>query len=141
MTEFKTVGFTKDNEDNIIIPEGLNQFYTQVFDEFKLIHLIAFLYCNRAKKVIIFVSSCETVNFLYELLKDFEFINGNIKLFSSVEMLKLHGKMKHDERKVIFKSFFNSTKCIYYINHSFPNFYRCSKQRIRFPCCRHYCAL
>lgn len=111
MTLFKTVGFNKDNEDDIVIPEGLTQYYSIVFDEFKLVHLIAFLYCNRGKKVIIFVSSCETVNFLHSVIKDFEFINGNIKMFGNIEVLKLHGKMKHDERKVIFKSFFNSKKC------------------------------
>ncbi len=111
MTQFKTVGFNKDNEDDMVIPEGLTQYYTIVFDEFKLVHLIAFLYCNRGKKVIIFVSSCETVNFLHSVIKDFEFIYGNLKMFSNVEVLKLHGKMKHDERKVIFKSFFNSKKC------------------------------
>jgi len=50
MTQFKTVGFNKDNEDDIVIPEGLTQYYTIVFDEFKLVHLMAFLYCNRERR-------------------------------------------------------------------------------------------
>lgn len=111
MTGFKTVGFKKDDEDKIVVPEGLTQFYTCVYEEFKLVHLIAFLYCNRGKKIIVFVSTCETVNFLCELLKSYEFLYGNVQFFKETEILKLHGKMKHDERKVIFKSFFNSTKC------------------------------
>jgi superfamily II DNA/RNA helicase len=108
MTQFKTVGFSKDNEDTIVIPEGLTQYYSMVFDEFKLIHLIAFLFCHRDKKIIIFVSSCETVNFLLSVIKNFEFLIENVKFFENVELLKLHGKMKHDERKVIFKSFLSS---------------------------------
>lgn len=110
MTQFKTVGFSKENEDDIIIPEGLTQYYSIVYDEFKLVHLVAFLYCHKDKRVIIFVSSCETVNFIQSVLKEFEFLIGGEKLFSELEILKLHGKMKHDERKIIFKSFLNSNR-------------------------------
>lgn len=113
MTGFKAVGFKKD-DDSIVLPDRLNQYYTLVYDEYKLIHLIAILFILRSKKVIIFASTCETVNYLSQLLQELQ-ITQDVSFFENQKILKLHGKMKHDERKVIFSEFL-STNCIFIRN-------------------------
>ena len=135
MKGFKAVGFEQktnkddEEEENEIIhaASGLNQYYTFVHDEFRLINLIAFLYNNINSKVIIFVSTCDAVEFLQKLLTEIDIdplyeiesskpkskhqpqsqpvsSNNKIKLISQT-IYKLHGKMKHDERKEIFSQF------------------------------------
>ena len=163
----------EDNE-NYSIPTTLVQEYSVVFDEFRLIHLICQIYNNSNKKIMLFVSCCDTVNFLQEFLSNFEFNlehlinegevgvgfnkyknrddannksnnNNNKKSFNNKNdkfgksssnssnkdsgkdadggnnkdnsdptkklkivnspILKLHGKMTHEERKKIFKEF------------------------------------
>ena len=102
MKGFKTVGMDSKEEESEAVPTGLNQYYLPTFDEFKLIHLICLLGANDPAKSIVFVHTCEQANFLYELFKNVH-VNGK-KLFE-FEFLKLHGKMKHDERHEIFKKF------------------------------------
>lgn len=139
MKGFKAVGFEQKNkkeedekEEQEIVHEanGLNQFYSFISDEFRLINLIAFIYNNVNSKMIIFVSTCDCVNFLSKLLTEIEIdplyeivagkgTKGQDKLIKSKNMkmklisqtvYKLHGKMKHDERKMIFNEFNKNKK-------------------------------
>ena len=105
--------------------QNITQFYTCIYDEYRLVHLIAFLYNNFQSKTIIFVSTCDLCEYLSKLITEIEIdINNNINnntntknqkstkassekyinLFSQ-KTYKLHGKMKHDERKIVFNDF------------------------------------
>ena len=134
MKGFKAIGFEKEDndnnkkennneikEDNIINhnnylsnlkQQNITQLYSYIYDEFKLVHLIAFLYNNIQKKTIIFVSTCDLCEYLSKIITEIEInINNNdkspeknINLFSQ-KTYKLHGKMKHEERKIVFNEF------------------------------------
>ena len=134
MKGFKAIGFEKEDndnnkkennneikEDNIINhnnylsnlkQQNITQLYSYIYDEFKLVHLIAFLYNNFQKKTIIFVSTCDLCEYLSKIITEIEInINNNdnspeknINLFSQ-KTYKLHGKMKHEERKIVFNEF------------------------------------
>ena len=115
-----------ENLENISPSNTLQQYFSYVNDEFRLITLIAFLYNNTGKKIMIFMSTCDGVNFLSNLLNQIEIdINFRIepkelnrkqnnkllkekpnkrKIIKS-NLYKLHGKMKHDERKEIFTKY------------------------------------
>jgi ATP-dependent RNA helicase DDX31/DBP7 len=108
--------------------QNITQYYSYINDEYRLIHLIAFLYNNLFQKAIIFVSTCDLCEFLSKIIIDIEIdinykseISPNpkdksktktkqnlgekfIHLFSQ-KTYKLHGKMKHDERKIVFNEF------------------------------------
>ena len=134
MKGFKAIGFEKEDndnnkkennneikEDNIINhnnylsnlkQQNITQLYSYIYDEFKLVHLIAFLYNNFQKKTIIFVSTCDLCEYLSKIITEIEInINNNdkspeknINLFTQ-KTYKLHGKMKHEERKIVFNEF------------------------------------
>jgi len=108
--------------------QNITQYYSYINDEYRLIHLIAFLYNNLNQKAIIFVSTCDLCEYLSKIITDLEidinYKSDNIQttkdkkntkskssndskfinLFSQ-KTYKLHGKMKHDERKIVFKEF------------------------------------
>lgn len=94
-----------DNEDIQTIPSNIKQYYSLVYDEFRLIHLICFLYLMKNKKIIIFINNCESVDFHLDLFSKIK-LNG-YKLFPNeeFELLKLHGKIKHEERVEVFKKY------------------------------------
>ena len=121
-----------NNSENITIASGIKQYYSNISDEFRLISLLGFLYTIPNAKIIIFVSTCVCVDFLQKLLSEAEVdlyydidetskrklpkdkVNTNQKAFQSKSkkikfitqtVYKLHGKMKHDERKEIFNNF------------------------------------
>ncbi len=115
-----------ENLENISTSNTIQQYFSYINDEFRLITLIAFLYNNTGKKIIIFMSTCDGVNFITNLLNKIEIdINYKIEQKESNRQLnnkllnekpnkkkiiksniyKLHGKMKHDERKEIFTKF------------------------------------
>lgn len=80
MKGFKTVGFdlkSQNEDDEYVAAKGLNQYYSQVYDEFRLITLISFIRSNQDKKIIVFASTCDTVNLIYEMLSNIE-IEKNI---------------------------------------------------------------
>ena len=106
--------------------QNITQYYSCIYDEYKLVHLLAFLYNNIQKKAIIFVSTCDLCEYLSKLISEIQIdLNYNpvintiksskekskpkssekyINLFSQ-KTYKLHGKMKHDERKIVFNEF------------------------------------
>ena len=107
--------------------QNITQYFSYINDEFRLIHLIAFLYNNLFQKTIIFVSTCDLCEYLSKIITELEIdINyksdievnpkdkqksskvdsrpKNTNLFTQ-KTYKLHGKMKHDERKIVFNEF------------------------------------
>ena len=73
MENYVKVGFNetgteekKETAEDIIgsIPKQIQQFFMEVPVQYRLVYLIAFLYSNQSEKTIVFVSNCETVNFL-----------------------------------------------------------------------------
>ena len=73
MENYVKVGFNetgteekKETAEDIIgsIPKQIQQFFMEVPVQYRLVYLLAFLYCNQSEKTIVFVSNCETVNFL-----------------------------------------------------------------------------
>jgi len=82
MVQEVRVGFeTKEDEkesldeENIIdlrntIPDSIQQHYLQVATQkFKWLYLLAFLNYHQDSKIIVFLSTCDCVNYLVELLK------------------------------------------------------------------------
>lgn len=160
MKGFKSVGFDIKTEDDVYeAPTGLKQYYSIIYDEFRLVNLCAFLFNHPNSKIIIFVSNCDTVNFLQSLFENINFdtkhlykqnnINSKnsykskdgkdiesikFKMLNS-PIYKLHGKLEHEKRKQIFKEFNkeqpgNNIKFINLLRNS--NCHRCSCKRSRF---------
>ena len=59
------------DEENIIdsIPKQVKQFWMQIPTQYRLLYLLAFLYAHQDKKVIVFGSTCETINLLTQMCK------------------------------------------------------------------------
>jgi ATP-dependent RNA helicase DDX31/DBP7 len=121
MEEYVKVGFEhneekKESEDVVgSIPKQVQQFYMEIPVQYRLVYLLAFLYGHQSEKVIVFASTCETVNFLQTVFQKFDWnqcgrrvdqdeeaatsnttpkqllFNGNIH--------KLHGDMEQEARK------------------------------------------
>ena len=52
--------------------QNITQYYSYINDEYRLIHLIAFLYNNLFQKTIIFVSTCDLCEYLSKIITDIE---------------------------------------------------------------------
>ena len=52
--------------------QNITQYYSYINDEYRLIHLIAFLYNNLYQKAIIFVSTCDLCEYLSKIITDLE---------------------------------------------------------------------
>ena len=125
--ENEKYNINKTNYLSSLKQQNITQFYSCIYDEYRLVHLIAFLYNTFQQKTIIFVSTCDLCEYLSKLITEIEIdINyeqnqkiikdksnpnskkelseKNINLFSQ-KTYKLHGKMKHDERKIVFNDF------------------------------------
>lgn len=87
------------------VSTNLRQFSSIVYDEFRLIHLMSFLYTLKDKKTIVFLNNCESVDYHAEIISKINI--NNVPLFSNkhTQIMKLHGKMKHTERLEIFNKF------------------------------------
>ena len=125
--ENEKYNINRNNYLSSLKQQNITQFYSCIYDEYRLVHLIAFLYNTFQQKTIIFVSTCDLCEYLSKLITEIEIdINyeqnsknnkdksnpnpkkesseKNINLFSQ-KTYKLHGKMKHDERKIVFNDF------------------------------------
>ena len=126
--ENEKYNINKNNYLSSLKQQNITQFYSCIYDEYRLVHLIAFLYNTFQQKTIIFVSTCDLCEYLSKLITEIEIdinyeqniknnnkdksnLNSkkdssekNINLFSQ-KTYKLHGKMKHDERKIVFNDF------------------------------------
>ncbi|KFP82175.1 putative ATP-dependent RNA helicase DDX31, partial [Apaloderma vittatum] len=107
------------DQEDFAVPEKLKQYVMMVPSKLKLVTLAAFILekCKFEKhhKMIIFFSSCEQVEFYYELL--LKVLSGGPESeqpqHSSVssaclQFLRLHGNMEQEERTEVFQEFLKS---------------------------------
>ncbi|NWI96771.1 DDX31 helicase, partial [Pitta sordida] len=105
-------------QENFAVPEKLKQYVMIVPSKLRLVTLAAFILekCKFEKrhKMIIFFSSCEQVEFYYEL-----FVKvlaggpgveqaGHSSLSVCLQFLRLHGDMEQEERTEVFQEFLKS---------------------------------
>ena len=69
MSSYVSVGFETDKDSEVQVPSTIQQLYSFVPTEYRLHYLLAFLFCKRNSKVILFMSTCQGVNYFYELIK------------------------------------------------------------------------
>uniref|UniRef100_A0A8D3C9W6 ATP-dependent RNA helicase n=1 Tax=Scophthalmus maximus TaxID=52904 RepID=A0A8D3C9W6_SCOMX len=94
-----------DQSESFAVPEALQQFVVLVPSKIRLVCLAAFLLdkCQN-NKVIVFVSSCEVVEFLHLLFTSvLSGTSANRK--PPPGFLRLHGNMKQEERSEVFQKF------------------------------------
>lgn len=126
------VGTPGDEEENLIatIPVQIQQFYVEIPTQYRILYLLSFLFTHQTSKVIVFVSNCELVNFLNQLVSNLDwqrFANRDFadgtqvavtpnaakaedkppNILAGGHVYKLHGDMDHSERK---KNFFGFDK-------------------------------
>ncbi|KAM6336851.1 ATP-dependent DNA helicase DDX31 isoform 1-T1 [Alca torda] len=106
-------------QENFAVPEKLKQYVMMVPSKLRLVTLAAFILekCKFEKhhKMIIFFSSCEQVEFYYELL--LKVLSGGLESeqperssvsSASLQFLRLHGNMEQEERTEVFQEFLKS---------------------------------
>ncbi|NWU65057.1 DDX31 helicase, partial [Pterocles burchelli] len=106
-------------QENFAVPEKLKQYFVMVPSKLRLVTLAAFILekCKFEKhhKMIIFFSSCEQVEFHYELLV--KVLSGGLESeqpehpsvsFAHLQFLRLHGSMEQEERTEVFQEFLKS---------------------------------
>ncbi|ORX39681.1 P-loop containing nucleoside triphosphate hydrolase protein [Kockovaella imperatae] len=86
------------DEDKVeAVPETLQQGYIVVPEDLRFMLLYTYLKRNSKKKIIVFFSSCNAVNYYSELLN-----------YLDVPVLSIHGKMKQASRSNTFFEFSNA---------------------------------
>ncbi|KAM6237371.1 ATP-dependent DNA helicase DDX31 isoform 3-T3 [Spheniscus humboldti] len=103
-------------QENFAVPEKLKQYVMMVPSKLRLVTLAAFILekCKFEKhhKMIIFFSSCEQVEFHYELL--LKVLSGGLESeqperssvsSARLQFLRLHGNMEQEERTEVFQEF------------------------------------
>ncbi|PKU37600.1 hypothetical protein llap_12098 [Limosa lapponica baueri] len=106
-------------QENFAVPEKLKQYVVMVPSKLRLVTLAAFILekCKFEKhhKMIIFFSSCEQVEFHYELL--LKVLSGGLESeqperssvsSAHLQFLRLHGNMEQEERTEVFQEFLKS---------------------------------
>ncbi|CAN9512884.1 unnamed protein product [Ophioblennius macclurei] len=92
-----------NQSESFAVPEALQQFVVVVPSKIRLVCLAAFILhkcrLSHDSKLIVFVSSCEAVDFLHSLFA--AVLSANHKLC----FLRLHGNMKQEERSEVFQQF------------------------------------
>nr|XP_043882888.1 probable ATP-dependent RNA helicase DDX31 isoform X1 [Solea senegalensis] len=97
-----------NQSESFAVPEALKQFVVVVPSKIRLVCLAAFILdkCqfSQNNKLIVFVSSCESVEFLHSLFTSvLSGPSANHK--SSFGFMRLHGNMKQEERSDVFQQF------------------------------------
>jgi len=54
------------------IPKQVQQYYSEIPTQYRLIYLLGFLYAHQKEKIIVFVSNCELANFIVTLIQKFD---------------------------------------------------------------------
>ncbi|XP_053337694.1 probable ATP-dependent RNA helicase DDX31 [Clarias gariepinus] len=98
--------------DGYTVPDRLQQYLVVVPSKLRLVCLAAFILARckseRDQKLIVFISSCEAVEFLATLLSTV-LCGGNSGAESkqrlSINFLRLHGNMEQEERTEVFQEF------------------------------------
>uniref|UniRef100_A0A665W3M4 ATP-dependent RNA helicase n=1 Tax=Echeneis naucrates TaxID=173247 RepID=A0A665W3M4_ECHNA len=113
-SDLSTVTLTSDpsgtnQSESFAVPEALKQFVVVVPSKIRLVCLAAFILDScQNNKLIVFVSSCEVVEFLHCLLTAvLSRPTANRK--PQLSFLRLHGNMKQEERSEVFQQFSAST--------------------------------
>ncbi|NWR63529.1 DDX31 helicase, partial [Bucorvus abyssinicus] len=107
------------DQENFAVPEKLKQYVMVVPSKLRLVTLAAFILekCKFEKrhKMIIFFSSCEQVEFHYELLlkvvsrgPELEQPERSSVSSARLQFLRLHGNMEQEERTEVFQEFLKS---------------------------------
>ncbi|MGH0156800.1 UNVERIFIED_CONTAM: hypothetical protein FKN15_032473 [Acipenser sinensis] len=102
--------------ESFAVPEKLRQHAVVVPSKLRLVTLAAFLLgkCKHEKgqKVIVFLSSCESVEFLFAIFKEVLCNNAGNQKSGSVspqrpllDFMRLHGNMEQEERTEVFQKF------------------------------------
>ncbi|XP_007942530.2 probable ATP-dependent RNA helicase DDX31 [Orycteropus afer afer] len=110
---------TSDKLDSFAIPESLYQHVTLVPSKLRLVCLAAFILqkCKfeKKQKMIVFFSSCELVEFHYNLFLQTLLsssgapASGHLPSASTrLKFLRLHGNMEQEERTAVFQEFSHS---------------------------------
>ncbi|XP_062272888.1 probable ATP-dependent RNA helicase DDX31, partial [Scomber scombrus] len=94
--------------ESFAVPEALKQFVVVVPSKIRLVCLAAFILdkCkfSQENKLIVFVSSCEAVEFLHSLFSSV-LCGPSANRGAPLEFLRLHGNMKQEERSEVFQKF------------------------------------
>ncbi|XP_044051713.1 probable ATP-dependent RNA helicase DDX31 isoform X2 [Siniperca chuatsi] len=99
---------TASQSESFAVPEALKQFVVVVPSKIRLVCLAAFILdkCkfSQNNKLIVFVSSCEAVEFLHSLFTSV--LSGpSTNQKPQLSFLRLHGNMKQEERSEVFQQF------------------------------------
>ncbi|XP_021756699.1 DEAD-box ATP-dependent RNA helicase 17-like [Chenopodium quinoa] len=105
----------KDFNEDYNLPSQLTQKYVKVPCGSRLAVLLSVLKNliegQATQKVVVFFSTCDAVDFHYELFKEFQWLPNfaketkEKKLFLNWEIFHLHGNMENNERKTTVSSF------------------------------------
>nr|XP_020450937.1 probable ATP-dependent RNA helicase DDX31 [Monopterus albus]XP_020450938.1 probable ATP-dependent RNA helicase DDX31 [Monopterus albus]XP_020450939.1 probable ATP-dependent RNA helicase DDX31 [Monopterus albus]XP_020450940.1 probable ATP-dependent RNA helicase DDX31 [Monopterus albus] len=94
--------------ESFAVPESLKQYVVVVPSKIRLVCLAAFILdkCKffRDNKLIVFVSSCEAVEFLYSLFTSV-LTGPSASDKSQLRFMRLHGNLKQEERSDVFQQF------------------------------------
>ncbi|KAF6721056.1 putative ATP-dependent RNA helicase DDX31 [Oryzias melastigma] len=92
--------------ESFAVPEALRQFVVVVPSKIRLVCLAAFILDKcKDNKVIVFVSSCEAVEFLHSV---FTSVLTRPSAHPHLSFQRLHGNMKQEERSEVFQLFSTS---------------------------------
>ncbi|XP_058231086.1 probable ATP-dependent RNA helicase DDX31 [Hemibagrus wyckioides] len=100
--------------DSYAVPDKLRQYMVVVPSKLRLVCLAAFILARckfeRDQKLIVFISSCEAVEFLVTLLSTVLCGKSSAanKQQLSINFLRLHGNMEQEERTEVFQEFSQS---------------------------------
>ncbi|MCI4392812.1 hypothetical protein PGIGA_G00150280 [Pangasianodon gigas] len=100
--------------DSYAVPDRLQQYMVVVPSKLRLVCLAAFILAKckfeRDQKLIVFISSCEAVEFLVTLLSTVLCGKSSTanKQQLSINFLRLHGNMEQEERTEVFQEFSQS---------------------------------
>uniref|UniRef100_A0A3Q3XL03 ATP-dependent RNA helicase n=1 Tax=Mola mola TaxID=94237 RepID=A0A3Q3XL03_MOLML len=99
---------TASQSESFAVPEALKQFVVVVPSKVRLVCLAAFILdkCkfSQNNKLIVFVSSCEAVEFLHSLFTSV-LARPLTNQKPQLSFLRLHGNMKQEERSEVFQEF------------------------------------
>uniref|UniRef100_A0A3B4UBT6 ATP-dependent RNA helicase n=1 Tax=Seriola dumerili TaxID=41447 RepID=A0A3B4UBT6_SERDU len=94
--------------ESFAVPEALKQFVVVVPSKIRLVCLAAFILdksqFSQNNKLIVFVSSCEAVEFLHSLFTSV-LCGPSANRRPPLSFLRLHGNMKQEERSEVFQQF------------------------------------
>ncbi len=96
MSNYVSVGFETDTDSVVQVPSAIQQLYVYIPTLYRVHYLLALLYCKRGSKIMLFVSTCQAANYLYDLVKAVDWDNygrgGEYDEDQSAEKPKIKGR-------------------------------------------------